>query len=539
MTPRRRASIVNPQPDVRRCAIYTRKSTSAGLEQEFNSLDAQREACEAYIQRQPGWALVPERYDDGGFTGANIDRPAFTRLMADIEVGKIDIVVVYKVDRLSRSLLDFAQVMERFGQVGTAFVSITQNFSTADSMGRLTLNLLISFSAFEREMIAERTRDKIAAARRKGIWTGGSIPLGYDVVAKKLVVNELEAVLVREVYQLYLQHRSALAVMRALNDGGRLTKRHKAASGRTREAREWSKEGVLRVLRNPVYAGYMPYGAELHEGEHEAIVDRETFERTQGLLEAVGGPKTNLGRNPDYLLRGLLHCTCCGGAFTPASTRKGSREYRYYRCVTRDKKGGDRCAARPLPAEAIEGFVIERIRAATRDGNLAKDVTERVKARMAASRAGLLVERDRLPIAIGKLSAEGKRLVDALVEVDGPARRLLDERLRDVGTNLAAHEARLATVEGQLAAIDDLEVEAGWVAQTLTNFDSVWDVLSTDNRGRLVRAAVMRVDVDEPAGKITATLADFGAGGVGRGDDEELDGQGAHDGSGWTMEATA
>ncbi|MCA9559508.1 MAG: recombinase family protein, partial [Myxococcales bacterium] len=201
MTRRRNGAAASP-PEARRCAIYTRKSTSMGLDQEFNSLDAQRECCEQYIaaRSHEGWQLVPEHYDDGGFTGANIDRPAFQHLLADVEAGKLDVVVVYKVDRLSRSLLDFAQVMARFNRADVAFVSVTQNFSTADAMGRLTLNMLMSFSEFEREMIAERTRDKIAAARRRGKWTGGPVPLGYDVVDKKLVVNDLEAVVVRELF---------------------------------------------------------------------------------------------------------------------------------------------------------------------------------------------------------------------------------------------------------------------------------------------------------------------------------------------------
>ena len=209
--------------DIRRAAIYTRKSTAAGLEQDFNSLDAQREACEQYIRSRERdcWHLLPNAYEDGGFTGANINRPGFQRLLTDIEAGKIDVVVVYKVDRLSRSLLDFAQVMERFNRAGAAFVSVTQNFSTADAMGRLTLNMLMSFAEFEREMIAERTRDKIAASRRKGKWTGGSVPLGYQVLDKKLVVDEMEAVVVREVFDIYLEHGSALEVARILNERGR------------------------------------------------------------------------------------------------------------------------------------------------------------------------------------------------------------------------------------------------------------------------------------------------------------------------------
>jgi site-specific DNA recombinase len=203
----RRATTTAPVDQVRRCAIYTRKSTTIGLDSDFNSLDAQRDACTEYIKRQAGWQLVDAPYDDGGFTGANTDRPAFQRLMADVEARMVDVIVVYKVDRLSRSLLDFVKVMERLGEVGASFVSVTQNFSTADAMGRLTMNLLASFGEFERSMIAERTRDKIAASRRRGKWTGGPVPFGYSVKDKKLLVNEVEAHVVREAFALFLQHR--------------------------------------------------------------------------------------------------------------------------------------------------------------------------------------------------------------------------------------------------------------------------------------------------------------------------------------------
>ncbi|MCG8425127.1 MAG: recombinase family protein [Proteobacteria bacterium] len=303
-------SNVSPSlPETKRCAIYTRKSTAMGLEQEFNSLDAQREACERYIQCQAvrGWEWGTERYDDGGFTGKNLARPAFQRLMDDIHDGNIDIVVVYKVDRLSRSLLDFAQVMDQFHRAGVDFVSVTQNFSTADAMGRLTLNMLMSFAEFEREMIAERTRDKIAAARRRGKWTGGPVPLGYDVRDKKLVINDLEAIVVRELCELYEQHQSAQTVAKLLNQRGRATKRHQAKNGNVRSAKKWTKDGVLRVLHNPLYAGYSPYGDELHEGEHDAIIDRAQFHRIRAKAESRHKGQSH-GRNPEYLLRGLLRC---------------------------------------------------------------------------------------------------------------------------------------------------------------------------------------------------------------------------------------
>jgi DNA invertase Pin-like site-specific DNA recombinase len=498
--------------DAKRCAIYTRKSTSAGLEQEFNSLDAQREACDGFIQRQPGWKLINERYDDGGFTGANTDRPAFQRLLADIDAGKIDVVVVYKVDRLSRSLLDFAKVMERFNAAGVSFVSVTQNFSTADAMGRLTLNMLMSFAEFEREMIAERTRDKIAAARRKGKWTGGSVPLGYTVEDKRLVVNELEAVTVREIFAVYLEQRSALAVVRLLNERHRSTKRHRAVNGNLREARSWTKGDVLRVLKNPMYAGYMASGGELHEAEHTPLIERETFTRARAQLDgATKTTKTN-GQNPEYILRGVLRCASCKLAFTPASTTRGRTTHRYYRCIKRDKEGKEACPSSPLPAGAIEAYVVERVREATADGTLATDVAANVKARVSERRKDLRTERQKLPPEVAALSAEASRTVDSMAGMTGTARRLVDERLQQIGVQLARCEARLAAAERELANLDAIEVEATWVARCLADFDKVWDVLSPGNRGRLLRAVIQRVEVDEPTNKVSVFIADLSAG---------------------------
>ena len=513
---RRRTRTNGAVREVKRCAIYTRKSTAIGLEQEFNTLDAQREACERYIDNQShaGWQLLPDRYDDGGFTGANLERPAFQRLVDDIEAGKIDVVVVYKVDRLSRSLLDFARVMHRFNQAGTAFVSVTQNFSTADAMGRLTLNMLMSFAEFEREMIAERTRDKIAAARRKGKWTGGPVPLGYDIVDKKLVVNDLEAVVVREIFDLYIQHRSASTVMHLLNDRGRATKRHRAKNGNVRGARAWSKDSVLRVLRNPVYAGFMPYRDELHPGEQDAIVEHGIYTRARAFLDGNGGPKRRRPRNPAYLLRGLLHCTLCGKAYTPASTRKKDKEYRYYRCVTRDKEGRKACPARPLPADAIEDFVIDRIREATAEGTLVADVSTALSGLFDKRRADLETERRGLPVKVASLSSEGRKLVETLGGVNGTARRLLEDRIEEVGDQLGRCEDRLMTVERALAELDRTVIEAEWVTRTLSNLDDLWDVLTVENRGRLVQAVVKRVDIDDVKGTVCAELADLAGGDV-------------------------
>ncbi|KAA0249827.1 MAG: recombinase family protein [Acidobacteria bacterium] len=500
----------SPPVEVKRCAVYTRKSTSAGLEQEFNSLDAQREACVAYVHRQPGWTLLEGRYDDGGFTGANIERPAFQRLLADVEAGKVDVVVVYKVDRLSRSLLDFARVMERFGAAGASFVSVTQNFSTADAMGRLTLNMLMSFAEFEREMIGERTRDKIAAARRKGKWTGGPVPLGYRVEEKRLLLDELEAVVVREAFSLYLDHRSTLEVARILNERHRQTKPHRSEKGHLRPSRAFTKADIAPLLRNPLYAGYMRSGGVLHEGEQPAIVDRETFVRVTALLDGAARKTQPNGRNPDYILRGLLRCSCCGSAFTPASTRKGKTEYRYYRCVKRDKEGKDACPSASLPAAAIEEFVVERLREAVQGSDLAGEVAEGVRKRVAERRKDLVTERTRLPGQIARLSAEGKRLVERISEVEGPARRLLDDRLREVGEELGRCESRLAAAQRELSALDAGEVETSWVRTCLEDFGAVWDVLTPTNRGRLLRAVVQAVEVDEPKNQVKVVITDLG-----------------------------
>ncbi len=509
----RSVAIAQQAAPAKRCAVYTRKSTSAGLEQEFNSLDAQREACEAYVRSQAGagWMALPDRYDDGGFTGANIDRPAFQRLLADVDAGGVDVVVVYKLDRISRSLLDFTTVMKRLSDAGASFVSITQNFSTADAVGRMTLNILAAFAEFEREMIGERTRDKMAAARRRGKWTGGPVPLGYRVEDKKLVIDELEALRVREVFRLYLEQRAVLAVVGVLNERGHATKRHLARSGRLREARAWGKSDVLRVLKNPVYAGYMPYGDERHEGEHEPIVGRGTFDTAQALLARRNIEKVKRSRNADYLLTGFLFCAHCGSSLTAASTRKGRNTYRYYRCVRRDQLGRKACPTRPIAAPRIEAFVVEQLQGAIAAGDLVDDLAARVAADLAARREELEIEHRCLPVEIASLSAEGKRLVDKIGAVTDGGKRLLDERLEEVGWELQRLEGRMQTVEREIAELDAMQVEAEWVRRCLTDFAEVWDVLIGENRRRLLRAVVERVDYDGSSGEVRVTLANLDA----------------------------
>src|SRR5271155_1593128 len=274
------------------CAVYTRKSSDEGLDKEFNTLDAQREAGEAYIKSQgpEGWTCLADRYDDGGYTGANLERPALQRLLADIAAGKVQIVLVYKIDRLSRSLLDFAKMMDVFEQHGASFVAVTQQLNSATSMGRLLLNVLLSFAQFEREIIGERTRDKIAAARRKGKWSGGMPLLGYDVDPKgsKLVVNEAEAVRVRGIFELYLQHQALLRVVQELERCGWQTKRWTTRKGKTRGGVPFTRTNLYHLLTRVAYIGQIQYKHETHPGEHPAIVDPEVWRQVQTLLRRHG-----------------------------------------------------------------------------------------------------------------------------------------------------------------------------------------------------------------------------------------------------------
>jgi site-specific DNA recombinase len=403
-----------------RCAVYTRKSTEEGLQQEFNSLDAQRESAEAFIHSQApeGWICLPDRYDDGGFTGGNMDRPALQRLLTDIAAGKIDCVVTYKVDRLSRSLLDFAQMMATFEKQHVSFVSVTQQFNTATSMGRLVLNVLLSFAQFEREIIAERTRDKIAATRRKGKWTGGMPLLGYDLDARgrRLVVNEEEATRVRAIFTLYLEHQALLPVVQELERRGWLNKRWQTRQGRMRGGRLFTKTSLHRLLINVAYLGQVRYKDEVHPGEQPALIDADTFQQVQALLHSHGPVLGPPSATPvTALLKGLLRCVPCGCAMTPAhTTRQGRKRYRYYTCSGAQKRGWQTCPSKALPAAPIEQLVIGQIQQLARDPALLQQVLQQVREEDDVRLAELEAERGGLERDLGRWQSETRRLLGSV-----------------------------------------------------------------------------------------------------------------------------
>jgi site-specific DNA recombinase len=337
-----------------RCAVYTRKSTEVGLDLEFTSLDAQREACEAFVasQKAEGWLLVPDRYDDGGISGATLERPALQRLLSDIEARRDDVVVVYKIDRLSRALMDFAKLVEVFDRNSVTFVSITQAFNTTTSMGRLTLNILLSFAQFEREVIGERIRDKFAASRKKGMWMGGFVPLGYDVKDRKLVINKAEAATVRMIFERFIKIGSATKLVRKL----------RAEGVRGKQGKLIDKGYVYKLLNNRVYVGEAVHKGVAYPGEHQAIIERVLWDRVHTVLgESPRKRAANTRAQTPALLKGLIFGST-GRAMTPAHTRKGGKLYRYYVSTDVLKRGAESCPVRRVPAAEIENAVIDQLR---------------------------------------------------------------------------------------------------------------------------------------------------------------------------------
>ncbi len=346
-----------------RCAIYTRKSSEEGLEQDFNSLDAQREACEAYIksQKHEGWEAVSHKYDDGGYSGGTLERPALDALLSDIRQKKVDVVVVYKIDRLTRSQFDFSKIVEIFDAGGVSFVSVTQQFNTTNSMGRLTLNVLLSFAQFEREVTGERIRDKIAASKKKGMWMGGCVPLGYRVEKRVLLIDEPDAQHVRTVYEKYLELHSVRAVKDAVDTLGIMSRPTSRTSGSL-----LGRGHIYRILTNPIYMGKISHKGILSDGQHEAIIDPKVWQKVQEMLQANNARERD---QPNAAvsspLAGIIFDDQ-GERLTPSHAVKGGRRYRYYISNVLVREPGNTSGIR-LSAPEVEGAICQIIQGVLRD----------------------------------------------------------------------------------------------------------------------------------------------------------------------------
>jgi DNA invertase Pin-like site-specific DNA recombinase len=349
-----------------RCAIYTRKSSEDGLEQEFNSIDAQRLSGENFIASQvgKGWGLVDDHYDDGGFSGGTLERPALKRLFRDIEENKIDCVVIYKIDRLSRSLFDFQKIIELFDQKKVNFASVTQNFTTDDSVGRLMLNVMLSFAQYERELTGERIRDKVDASKKKGMWMGGNPSFGYDIEERKLVINEAEAKIVRILFQNFIETESVTETARELNKFGFTTKTWISKTGKLQKGQNFNKRNVRRILENPLYAGKIKHKNQLYDGQHKAIIADDIWQKTK---EILGKNQSNKPSIPVSritvapLLKGLINCGVCGSKMIPTYTIKNGKRYRYYLCSSKAVGNNDSCTIARLSASEAENLVTNQV----------------------------------------------------------------------------------------------------------------------------------------------------------------------------------
>ncbi|MHB8970922.1 MAG: recombinase family protein [Pirellulaceae bacterium] len=476
-----------------RCAIYTRKSHEEGLDQEFNSLDAQRQAGEAYIQsqRHEGWQCVPKRYDDGGFTGGNMDRPAMTQLIEDIRGGRLDCVVVYKVDRLSRSLLDFAKLIDVFDEHEVSFVSVTQQFNTTTSMGRLTLNILLSFAQFEREIIGERIRDKKLATARLGKYIGGQPVLGLDIVDKRYVVNRTEAKLVRRMFELFLELHSCRKVAEALNAEGVVTKVYRTKTGKDFGGKPWKGRTVYEHLTDRKYVGQIVHKDKAYPGEHTAIVKADLFEKVQDVLRAN---KTYTHRHQirrSALLRGLLRCGECGSLIQPAWTTNHGREYRYYACSRRVKTGYDKCGLPTLPAGEIETMVVDQLRALLRHPDVIARTYREIQERSSSGPSQEATEQ------LAQLCQRREQLRESIRVLLGLAKQneFMSDELKRLNGELNALDRSIGQLDRDRAPTGSIVLAD--VTDALQRIDPIWEVLHPDEQRRVLELLVEKITVSK------------------------------------------
>ena len=487
-----------------RCAIYTRKSTDENLDLDYNTLDAQRDACESYIRSQQslGWQCLPDRYDDGGFTGGNMDRPAFQQLMADIEDGRIDCIAIYKIDRLSRSLLDFARIMEVLERNNVSLVSVTQQFNTTTSMGRLTLNILLSFAQFEREIISERTRDKIAASRRKGKWAGGHQVLGYDLKQKPggncLHVNSKESQQVQQIFKTYFETGSIIDTIRMLREKGITTKRYHTKKGVLRGGGPFNKATLHKLLTNVTYLGKVTYRDQIYEGEHKAIIDTDTFHQVQGMLKRNqrSGGKYSVNKY-SALLKGLVRCKHCGCAMTHHFVTKPNKRYRYYVCLKAQKEGWDACPSPSLPAAELERFIVDQIKAIGKDVTVLQDCIDKAQIQMQDKIQQLKEARNEKQNHIQELSQQIGQAASQAGFDETAAGRIEDcqQQIKETQAEMAALNAEIVSIQQQMLNPDEL-------VGNLESFEPLWDAMGVKQKEKLIHLLIKQIEWDSETDNI-------------------------------------
>jgi len=499
-----------PGANTKRCAIYTRTSTTQGLDQAFNSLDAQREACESFVRvhASEGWTAIPERFDDGGASGGDTDRDGFQRLLAWVDAGRVDIVVVYKFERISRSQKDFQEILERLRKAGCGFVSATQHISTENAMGRLMLNVLMDFAQFERENGAERTRHKIHASRRRGLWTGGVPPLGYKVEKTELVPDEAWRPLALDVIKMWLETRSLTRTVQRLNSNG-LLRPVRRKGGTVAGMREWTTPDVMRLVSSVHYGGFVPLGDEMFPGAHEALIDKDTFDKLRRSVNSLGTCPPAAVRNTGFLLSGRLRCGACGLAMTGASARnRHGTVYRYYRCTRRDKGGPGACPTRPLAAAAAEAYVVFQVRDRLCIPGMPARLAAAAEARIATKQVGLEEERRALRARKEKGELDRRRAAATYVGAEGAARAAVQERLAELELELEETELRIHQLNSALEAAEMARSEIAAMGEVFSDFDRSWDLLSTENQRRLLHGIIDTIETQGPGAPLMVRLVE-------------------------------
>lgn len=490
-------------PALIRVAVYARQSVEDSRS-EFGSIDAQRESVEAYVKSQAGlgWRVLPERFEDAGFSGSNIQRPAFRRLMALVNAGEVDVVATYRLDRVSRSLADFVGIMKTFRDHNVDFVSVTQGFSTSTSVGRMTINLLATFAEFEREVISERTKDKVCAARRKGRFTGGRPPLGYDVHDSKLVVNDAEADQVHAIFDTFTHLGSVMATVVAVNARGIRTKSWTTQEGRVVAPRPFDKTTLRSMLTNPVYVGMVRLGAEAYEGTHAAIIARTQFEAVANALDAQprrGAVVSATGEG--RLLQGLLHCEVCGWAMTPTSTQRGARKHVYYACSLLVKRGASACPDSRVSAPEIERGVVERIRHIGRDPELVEATIAAARHDLAARAPESEAEAKRHDAELARVGKQRRNLVDAVAQGGAGAETLM-ARVGELDAEIAAITERVRVARDERDRLDHTRLDEALLRHALEEFDGLWTELVPRERSQVLGALVESVSYDGRNGQV-------------------------------------
>jgi site-specific DNA recombinase len=464
---------------IKRCVIYTRKSTDKGLEEEFNSLDAQRESAENFIksQKHNGWRLLPVHYDDGGYSGGNTERPALKRLMEDIKAGGIDILVIYKMDRLSRSLLDFMNLAEFFEKHNVSFVSVTQDINTSTSSGRMMLNILMAFGQYEREIIGERILDSVAGKKRRGKYCGGGPVLGYDVDDKKLVINPKEAKVIREIFKLYAKLGSGREVARIMNEKGARTKSWTSQKGKFHPGAKLTSKALYRILSNPLYIGMVPHKEKTYPGEQDAIIDKPLWDQVQDLLQENRPLKPGAKRNPiDSPFKGLMVCGYCGGAFGITYTKKKNRRYMYYICIKDNNRAEHECPLRRFAAGDIDKIILRQLNYLFKNPAILMKLFE------------LLRERE---------EEQSKELLERQAELE-KAQQVIRDQLQSGGDIITLREEfnklnqELDGVKSELNSLKEIYSTRD-LAETCSSIEAVWEELFPVERYKLAHLLINKI----------------------------------------------